>query len=650
MCGIVVMRSMGGRVPVERLPGAVTALRHRGPDQQRSWSSSDRTVAFGHARLSVIDLTSGDQPISNETGDLHLVANGELYDYEEIRNELAGRGHRFRTRSDSEIALHLYAELGVAAVHRFRGEFALAIWDERNRMLFAARDRFGIKPLYWSVHEGVLYLASEVKALFAAGVPAEWDVESYATGGYILRDRTLYRGIHQVPPAHVLLAGESGMRLLRYWDLDYPSAAGSAAAGEQELVEEVRERLVDATRVRLKADVPVGVYLSGGIDSCAVLGMAATLAGRTLDAFTISFPHGDYDEAPVAVETARRAGARFHEIEVSDERLAASYREAVWHSETFSFNAHGVAKFILSRAVREAGLKVVLTGEGADEIFAGYPPYRRDMLLYNQQGQDAAVVAGLLEKLEAANRITYGLTPRGGGERDSSFVTRLLGFEPSWLMHQAEWFLQLRPLLDGEVRERFAACDPIRMFLDHVDVQGQLAGREPVHVSLYLTARSTLPNYVLTTLGDRMEMAHSIEGRLPILDQRVVEAVVRAPVAMKIRGTTEKYLLREAMRPFLTETVYRRPKHPFVAPPFIAAPAGSPLRQLMEDTLRGSALADLPFFDRSRVLAFLDEAARLPEAERNRRDAILMEILSLTVLQEHFTPASSRPEPVPVPV
>ncbi|HYC87906.1 MAG TPA: asparagine synthase (glutamine-hydrolyzing) [Thermoanaerobaculia bacterium] len=644
------MRSMGGRVPVERLPGAVTALRHRGPDQQRSWSSSDRTVAFGHARLSVIDLTSGDQPISNETGDLHLVANGELYDYEEIRNELAGRGHRFRTRSDSEIALHLYAELGVAAVHRFRGEFALAIWDERNRMLFAARDRFGIKPLYWSVHEGVLYLASEVKALFAAGVPAEWDVESYATGGYILRDRTLYRGIHQVPPAHVLLAGESGMRLLRYWDLDYPSAAGSAAAGEQELVEEVRERLVDATRVRLKADVPVGVYLSGGIDSCAVLGMAATLAGRTLDAFTISFPHGDYDEAPVAVETARRAGARFHEIEVSDERLAASYREAVWHSETFSFNAHGVAKFILSRAVREAGLKVVLTGEGADEIFAGYPPYRRDMLLYNQQGQDAAVVAGLLEKLEAANRITYGLTPRGGGERDSSFVTRLLGFEPSWLMHQAEWFLQLRPLLDGEVRERFAACDPIRMFLDHVDVQGQLAGREPVHVSLYLTARSTLPNYVLTTLGDRMEMAHSIEGRLPILDQRVVEAVVRAPVAMKIRGTTEKYLLREAMRPFLTETVYRRPKHPFVAPPFIAAPAGSPLRQLMEDTLRGSALADLPFFDRSRVLAFLDEAARLPEAERNRRDAILMEILSLTVLQEHFTPASSRPEPVPVPV
>src|SRR5215831_16543038 len=305
MCGIVGMFSRRDPISAAVMQRATASLYHRGPDGQRHWVSADERVALGHARLSIIDLTAGDQPIASEDGRARIVVNGEFYGYESIQQELERSGHRLRTRSDSEIALHLYEDLGTHCLHRLRGEFALVLWDETNRTIFAARDRFGIKPLFYAFHNETLYLASEVKALFAAGVPRRWDAESVSCavefGGHQVR--TLFDGVFQVPPGHYLLATDGHFQLIQYWDFDYLKTNGKVhQRSHAEYVAEFRHALEEAVRIRLRADVPVGCYLSGGLDSCAVLGLAARHHPDPIRAFTLSFDHAEYDEQTQAME------------------------------------------------------------------------------------------------------------------------------------------------------------------------------------------------------------------------------------------------------------------------------------------------------------------------------------------------------------
>ncbi len=638
MCGITAFFSREQSITAETLERATRLLDHRGPDSRHVWLDPTRRVGLGHARLSIIDLATGDQPIVSEDEKRHLVVNGEFYDFERIQRELEGRGHRLRTRSDSEIALHLYEELGVHCLHHLRGEFAFALWDEPNQVLFAARDRFGIKPLFYAVHEGTVYLASEVKALFAMGVPAGWDRESlfHVAGFGSDPARTLYRGVLQIPPGHFLLAKHGQIRINPYWDFNYPPGDGTdAPRSEAECVEQFRHVLDEAVRLRLRADVPVGCYLSGGIDSCSVLGFAAAHHAGPVRAFTLSFDRPDYDEEAIAREMAARAGADFVPIPITQDDLADHFAEATWHSETLCINAHGVAKFILSRAVRDAGYKVVLTGEGSDEILAGYPHFRRDMLLYNNQGQDPANVERLLEELNRGNEVSRGLLLPSGQTISLESVRQLLGFVPSWIETSAARAYRLQALFAADFLAEYGMADGYRGLLDSVDYWGQLNGREAVHQSLYLWGKTFLPHYILTILGDRMEMGHSIEARLPFLDHQVVELACSLPVSMKIRGMTEKYVLREAARPVLTDTVYRRQKHPFLSPPAAHEPEAR-LGTLLQDTLRGSTLASLAYFDQRKVIALLDELPRMDAGERTVADLTLMLLLSACVLHDRF--------------
>ena len=639
MCGIAAFFSRGERISAERLKRATNSLHHRGPDGQGAWLSPDQRVGLGHARLSIIDLTTGDQPIANEDKRIHIVVNGEFYDFERQRRELEQRGHLFRTRSDSEIALHLYEELGVHCVQHLRGEFAFVLWDEANRRIFAARDRFGIKPLYYAVHDDTLYLASEIKALFAAGVPAHWDQEyfyQHATGP-AMSDRTLFDGVHQVPPGHYLTATTSGMRILRYWEFHYPPADELAAdtRGESAFVEEFAAVFEEAVRLRMRADVPVGCYLSGGLDSCAVLGFAARLCRKPIQAFTLTFDQAAYDEGDIAREMAARAGANFHPIPIKQFDIAENFADAIWHSETLFSNGHGVSKYLLSRAVRDAGYKVVYTGEGSDEIFGGYVHFRTDMLQHNTQGQDAAEVERLLQELEAANSVSRGMLMPVGKTGSLESVERVLGFVPGCLKVFAAQGRQRQSLFHDEFRARFAGRDSTRLFLDSLDVPAVLRGRDPLNKSLFVWAKSFLPNYILNLLGDRMEMAHSVEGRVPFLDHHVVECVCRAPVSLKIRGVTEKYLLREAAKPLITETVYRRQKHPFLSPPVTTVPTER-FHQMMQDTLRGPVLASLPFYDQKKVVALLDQLPAMSDSDRIGWDPVLMSVLSACVIRERF--------------
>jgi asparagine synthase (glutamine-hydrolysing) len=638
MCGIVGIFSRRGPVSEERLQQATRSLFHRGPDGQRHWISPDRRVGLGHARLSIIDLATGRQPIASEDGRSQIVANGEFYGYEAIQRELEQSGHRLRTRSDSEIALHLYQDLGPQCLHRLRGEFAFLVWDDNHRTLFAARDRFGIKPLFYAFHDETLYLASEVKALFAAGVPARWDAESVAqsfeVGGHQVR--TLFDGVFQVPPGHYLIATEKHFQLISYWDFNYPpTSEPTPQRSDADYIAEFRYVLDEAVRLRLRADVPVGCYLSGGLDSCAVLGLAARHRADRIRAFTLTFDRSDYDEEPQAREMAAKAGAEFVPIPIRQDDLADHFADAITQSETFCINAHGVAKYLLSRTVRDAGFKVVMTGEGSDEILAGYPHFRRDMLLYNQDGQDPTAVARLLQELEQSNAISRGLLMPHGDSPPLEGVKRLLGYLPTWIETFAGRSAKLRALLADGFLKDFDAREPYQALLSGIDVRGQMLGRGAVHQSLYLWSKTMLPSYILTMLGDRMEMAHSIEGRVPFLDHHVVETIRSQPVNLKIRGMTEKYVLREAVRDVITDTVYRRQKHPFMSPPATLNPKAK-LHDFMQDRLRGRALASIPFFDQRKVVSLLDRLGSMDDSARVANDQILMILTSACVLQERF--------------
>ena len=639
MCGIVALFSRRDPVSEVSLQRATQSLYHRGPDGQRHWISPDRKVALGHARLSIIDLTTGDQPIASEDGRIHIVVNGEFYGYEAIQRELEQSGHHLRTRSDSEIALHLYEDLGTECLHRLRGEFAFVLWDQTHRTLFAARDRFGIKPLFYAFHNETLYFASEVKALFAAGVPARWDTDTLATSidCGASQMRTLYDGVFQIPPGHFLLATNKHIQVNKYWDFNYPRASHneSPQRSDADYAAELRHVLEEAVRLRLRADVPVGCYLSGGLDSCAILGLAAKHHPEPIRAFTLTFDRAEYDEEKEAKEMAARTGADFFPIPIHQNDLADNFSDAVFQSETLCINAHGVAKYLLSRAVRGAGYKVVLTGEGSDELLGGYAHFRRDMLLYNREGQNPDEIATLLADLEKLNPVSRGLLLPHGEARPLENVKRILGFVPSWIETFSARSAKMHELMSPEFAQEFGSRESYHGLLSDLDIRGQLQGRDPVHQSLYLWSKTLLPTYLLTILGDRMEMAHSIEGRVPFLDHHVAEVIRSQPVNQKIHGMTEKYVLRESARDVITDTIYRRQKHPFLSPPATLNPKEK-LSTLVNDTLRGSVLASIPYFDQKKVVGLLDSLDTMDESGRVANDQVLMALVSACVLHERF--------------
>jgi asparagine synthase (glutamine-hydrolysing) len=637
MCGIVALVSQRQVVSRDALERAVHAMHHRGPDEGNTWIAPDGRAGLGHARLSIIDLDSGTQPIANEDGSLQIVVNGEFYDFERIRSKLEGEGHRFRTRSDSEIALHLYEQHGLRFFEHLRGEFAFVLWDARNRTLVAARDRFGIKPLLYAERGGTLYIASEAKAIQAAGVPLRWDEGSFfhcMQVQYTHFDRTLFDGIYQVRPGHFLLATDGHVQAHRYWDQDYPSAEDTpaAAADPAAVTEAFRVQLEEAVRLRLRADVPVACFLSGGLDSAAVAGIATRQLGRPLPCFTVCFDDEAYDEFPIAEETARHLGAEFHPLHATRRELLASLPDAIFHAEGLVVNGHLSAKFLLSKHVRDAGYKVVLSGEGSDEILAGYPHFRADLWSQDAHNPDSA---GLLERLWKTNEVSSGLLLPQGDTLPLARLEALLGFAPGFLQTKASLGQRNLGLLSREVTERFAGRDPFDVLLLGIDYAGQLAGRHRLNQAAYLWLKIAFPNYILRMLGDASEMAHSIEGRTPFLDHHLAQLAHSLPITSKIRGDTEKAILRDAARSVVTERVHARQKKALFTPP-LSGGAQSEADSLFQDLLRGPALAAVPFYDQRKVVEVLDRLPDMSARERIATDPSLMMALSASVLQERF--------------
>ena len=643
MCGILGIVCPEGRLTPAALAPGLAALAHRGPDGRGAWAASHGQAALGHTRLAVMAVEDGQQPISDEDGVIWAVVNGELYGAQALRLQLRARGHRFKTGSDSELLIHLYQERGAAAVEALRGEFAALLWDDRQRLLYAWRDRFGVKPLCWAqAPDGRLLLASEAKALFASGLPARWDAEALLQSAqlhYGLPASTLFEGVQQVPPGHLLIASPTrSPQLRRYWDWDYPTLAPQAprpaqdettppcGSDEPQAIARVRQALEQAVALRLEADVEVGCYLSGGLDSCAVLGLAQRHSDRPLRAFTLSFEEAAYDEAPIAQRQADHVGASLQIVRVSRLDALEALGQAVWHAEGLAINGHLSAKLLLSRATRQAGVKAVLVGEGADELFAGYPHLRRDLGTFAGQ----PLTPGALDAPSALAQGVF-LAPEGAPSLPLERAKRTLGFMPAFLEAKATLGHRVMALLHPDLLARWPERDAYQVALDHLDM-GQLQGRHPVHQSLYVWSKLALANYILRMIGDATELAHGVEGRLPYLDHPLVELAASLPVDLKLRGHVEKYILREATRDVLTDEVYRRPKHALLAPPSRSEAATA----LIQDTLRSQSFMELPYFDAGRVLAMLDGLSAMDAAARTHVDPVLTLLLSAHALHVGF--------------
>ncbi len=634
MCGITGIYSWDRRVTADNIRRGTDALIHRGPDGEGLWISEQGNAGLGHRRLSIVDLSTGAQPITSEDGRKHVVVNGEFYDHARIRADLEKRGHVFRTRSDSEIVLHLYEEYGFNCLEQLRGEFAFILWDEDKQLLFAVRDRFGIKPLCYTVDKGAVLLASEAKALFAMGAPAAWDEYAFfhaASLQYTPQDRTLFRNILQLKPGHALVARGNSVETFKYWDLDFPTEDKiTRVTNENEVIAAFAAELDEAIRLRLLADVPVCFHLSGGLDSASVLGLAAKRLNRSVDAFTVTFDHEGYDELPIAQEMAAKAGAKLHAVHVTQDDLVKHLPDAVYYGEGLAINGHLAGKYLLNRAIRAAGFKVALTGEGSDEVLAGYPHLRQD--LFRMSAVNDA--ENLTARLYATNGASAGVQLAHGETLSIDAVRAHMGYVPAFIEAKASLGHRMATVLSSAFKTRFSGRDALADLMRNAPMQ-QLAGRHPVNQSSWLWSKLALANYILRTLGDGMEMAQSVEGRLPFLDHHLFAFARRLPMSMKIRGTVEKFILREAAKPVLTETIYKRQKHPFMAPP-VSRFANSGLMVLIKDTLASKSFAEMPFFDAAKASALVAQLPAMSTQDRTAAEPILMTMLTAHTLHERF--------------
>ena len=640
MCGFIAAQLATPWLTPERLATALATIAHRGPDGSAAWFATDRLTVLGHVRLSIIGLNNGDQPIGHARGDLNLVVNGEFYGYRAIRKDLRAKGYRFDTESDSEIALHLYDEYGMGFTDHLRGEFAAVLIDRRSGEMIAVRDRFGIKPLFYAIHNGDVLFASEIKALLALGVPARWD-HSAVLGDManIRSNSSMFADIHQVPPGCVAIAKEGKVQIRRYWTQDYPTAAAlrDDMRSEADVVAGFRAVLDDAVAERLTADVEVACYLSGGLDSSAVLGLAQAKLDRPIRAFTIKF-EGEWDESPQAQRTAAFTGSNYVEVPVSPRDMADALEDTVWHGEKPLFNANSAAKFLLSKAVRDAGIKVVFTGEGSDEMLAGYPTERRDNILLGGDHVSDAARRASIDSLIAANPLTKSLffpaEPPAPGTR---LLTAAIGHCPSWIEGMSRMYIGSTDLMRSDFPGGGDLDAPYRQLVEELDIPQACADRDAVNIGLMSWQHTMLVNFILTVLGDRMEMAHSVEGRVPFLDHRVAEFAAGLPIGFKIRETTEKYVLREATRDVITPELYARQKHPFMAPPLARSGGISdPLRQRCEDVIRSRDFEDQAFFDPAKTRAHLDEMAVNDIPASVATSGLLLRIATFSIMQQRF--------------
>ncbi|MBL8955766.1 MAG: asparagine synthase (glutamine-hydrolyzing) [Myxococcaceae bacterium] len=641
MCGIagVVQLDTRSEPPShEALARMAGALHHRGPDARGLYR--DAHAGLAHTRLSIIDLKSGQQPLSNADGSLWLTFNGEIFNYVELRAELETLGHRFKTKSDTEVIVHAYEAWGDAAFERFNGQWAVGLWDTKKKKLVLSRDRLGVRPLYYAETPGRVAFASEVKALFAGDPKLDrtFDLEGLSetfTFWSIVPPQSVFKGVRELEPGHTRTYEDGKVIDRAYWQQSYGGFEGTL----DEAVEATRAALLEATKLRmLRADVPVGSYLSGGLDSSLTAAMGREAKGEGFMTFSLRFADAEYDETQYQRQMSQALGTEHHEVLVSRGDIARSFAEVIRLTERPVLRTAPAPLWSLSKLVREQGLKVVLTGEGADEVFAGYDLFREGRVRrFWARRPDSKCRPLLLERLypylQRSPTAQRAMTRQFFGRGLEHYREPGFAHGPRWQSAQAlqRLFVQ-RPQVD--VIDRLVSSLP-----------ADFERWSPLQQDQYLEIRTLLSGYLLSSQGDRMLMGNSVEGRFPFLDSEVVKLAMSLPDAYKLRVLDEKHVLKRAARGRVPEEIIARQKQPYRAPDALAFTG--PLPEALEAAMSPEALKACGVFDPA-------QAGRLwakvrggkPDAQFSNADNMaLVGVLSTQLVHAQLIAAPQRVTP-----
>ena len=639
MCGITGVWTENQPITKEFMFSSVKSLLHRGPDAQSIWINNYKNIGLGHARLSINDINGGRQPIISEDGKIILVINGELYNYKKIRSDLIKQEYKFKTHSDSEIIIPLYQKHSTDCLRFLNGEFAFILIDLEKNILFAARDRFGVKPLFYTFYKNNFYIASECKSLFDMGVPCNWDKTGIISSEIYLyyQDYSIFNKIKSIKPGHYIIFKPTKLVTKCYWDINY-NTSEVTTYNTEDSVSQFKQKLHKAVTLRLDTDASVACYLSGGIDSSAIVALASLQYNsyKKLDTFTIAFEDPVYDESNLAKQVANHLGVISNIVFINQKMLADNFAKTVWHCESPLFNCSSVAKYILSQTVKKYGYKVVLTGEGADEILAGYLPFREDILTSKK---DFLTLKTLYDSNNMSKGIYFNNEERVSKNKSNFknlefIILNKLGYVPTQLknsINKAILFsdFHLDRAQTNKQLNLFIKNFIFNIFPKHNNNIDQL------NKSLYLWQKSIFPYVTLLQLGDRVEMANSIEARLPFLDLEVVEFTSKLPISMKINNMTEKYILREVCKDLVPVEVYNKSKHPFLAPSMISK--NTPIGDLIHDYFNSDLLKENPFYDQKKVLKIFNRVIEGSENNKIIYESIFFHILSVLMIQEKFS-------------
>lgn len=601
MCGLAGILNLEPGAPVrpDELAAMLVPLAHRGPDGTGTFLVEPVQVGLAHARLSIIDLAGGAQPIRNESGSVQVVFNGEIFNYIELRAELEQAGHRFYTRTDTEVLVHLYEEHGLRFVDRLNGQFAIALWDGDARRLVLARDRAGILPLFHARDGGRLVFASEIKSLLR-GLSRRPGMNRAALDQVFtfwspVGTATLFDGVEQLPPGHLLVAERGRITMERYWDWTFGLPGEYRRGSVADLARELDALLGDATRIRLRADVPVGAYLSGGLDSTALVALMRE-GGIAPNTFSLAFEDPGLDESAFQREAADFFGVRHRTIRVGEGDIRAGFVETVYRAETPFLRCAPIPLMALSRLAHANDCKVVMTGEGSDEVFGGYDLFKEAKIRRFWARQSASKWRPrLLQRLYPYLDIT---SARGQAYSEAFFGTGLAEAGTAFFAHEPRWrtTAQGKALFSDETRQAIRE-DAVGQF--GRSLPREFASWDPFNQSQYVEAKTLLANYLLSTQGDRMLMANSVEGRFPYLDHRVIEFANALDPRLKMHVLNEKYLLKKAVGARLPPAILARKKQPYRSPDSRAFEAERD--DFVAEALSEASLRRAGYFDAART-------------------------------------------------
>uniref|UniRef100_Q07U44 asparagine synthase (glutamine-hydrolyzing) n=1 Tax=Rhodopseudomonas palustris (strain BisA53) TaxID=316055 RepID=Q07U44_RHOP5 len=617
-------------------------LVHRGPDAQGI--HLDEGIGLAHTRLSIIDLAGGAQPMANVEGDIWVSFNGEIFNYVELREQLIARGHRFQSASDTEVILEAYRAYGPDCVKHFNGDFAFALWDSRKKRLMLARDRVGVRPLFYTRARDCLYFASEIKALLTVpDVGAEIDpiaLDQTFTLWFPLAPRTIFKGIAELPPGHILLAEGDNVRVEPYWQLSFPDAEDLAAHDRRDpriLAEELEALLTDATRIRLRADVPVGAYLSGGLDSSIITAIMKRLAPDQLRTYSVAFEDADFDESAFQSVMATALQTEHHSVLCTEADIGRCFPDVVLHAERPLVRTGPAPLYMLAEFVRSQGLKVVLTGEGADEVFAGYDIFKEAKLRRFCAAQPASKRRTLL--LQRLYPYLAQLKTQSQSYREAFFLASGDELSDPLFSHlpRIRMTLGAKAFYSAELRSALKGYDALAELRERLPQS--FARWHPLSQAQYLETAYLLPGYILSSQGDRMAMAHGVEGRFPFLDPRVIDFASRLSPHQKLRVLREKHILREATRDLLPGGIADRPKQPYRAPDSRSF-FGPASPDYVAGALSPAALSEVGLFD-SVAAQKLVRKCSAGRFVSTRDNAALVGMLSTQLLAQRMTSSAA---------